>query len=52
MAWNKYLLIKKDINIKTIKKAIIIIIVFKSYEDCILLPPYKKMQKPCQKHLI
>ena len=39
-------------SLNTIKKAIIIIIVFKSYEDCILLPPYKKMQKPCQKHLI
>jgi len=40
-----FLLTKNEINIKTIKKAIIIIIVFKSYVDCILLPPYKEDAK-------
>ena len=40
-----FLLIKNEINIRTIKKAIIIIIVFKSYVDCILLPPEKEDAK-------
>ena len=40
-----FLLIKTEINIKTIKKAITIIIVFKSYVDCILLPPKQEDAK-------
>ena len=45
---HRYQFIKNEIPNNTNKNVTIIIIVFISYTDCILLPPMLKMQKTCQ----